>query len=323
MSDFGARLREQRKAKGFQQQEALASALETNTETVGRWERGTSEPGIYLLCQLAELGMDVGYMLWGKKTALARADLTPQEEQLVALFRSIAPSDRDVAFRIVRGLVKQTPAEAGQDDDDERGLERHRRNTESWRAIVQTAVTPERGKLPVAYESATLARAADRVMETVTVWGVGKDRLTAFTASDGEMSGFLDLDKFRSVVKSKFVPEGASPHEWAHSLWREATSSLWTAEAVESAGGIGSAVAFVAPQNPVRFDYLSPAGRVVHLHLTPMYAGSSFFGGRVDGMERSAKVFLSYESVLGEIHAVDGVNKHVSTWRKELVNNQH
>ena len=73
LRNVGLRINEERNAKGYKSQAAFAQAIETNPETVGRWERGQNEPGAYSLDLMASLGLDVAYVMTGKRSSASPA----------------------------------------------------------------------------------------------------------------------------------------------------------------------------------------------------------------------------------------------------------
>lgn len=95
----GERLKEQRTALRLSQAEA-AERVGITREHLGRCERGTAVPGGEVLAALADLGVDVGYVLTGKSGSFgaAGAALTADERELLALFREATLSAKVAAI---------------------------------------------------------------------------------------------------------------------------------------------------------------------------------------------------------------------------------
>jgi len=67
---IGARLKEERNRLGLTQ-EKFGSTAEAKPRTVGDWERGLSSPTSAQLAQLAEIGVDVTYVITGQRLSEA------------------------------------------------------------------------------------------------------------------------------------------------------------------------------------------------------------------------------------------------------------
>lgn len=103
LHELGERLHEERVANGYLAQGALAKALGgMNPETVGRWERGKSEPGAFALSLIGQLGLDVDYILTGRlgmlKGKLAVAEVERLRERGIHL--GPAGAEREVHFTL-------------------------------------------------------------------------------------------------------------------------------------------------------------------------------------------------------------------------------
>lgn len=67
---MGRRLLEERKAHGFANRVALGNALEKSDRTITNWESGNSYPDASDLLKLADMGFDLGYILFGIRQTL-------------------------------------------------------------------------------------------------------------------------------------------------------------------------------------------------------------------------------------------------------------
>jgi len=316
LQDFGARLREQRKARGFKQQEALAEALGIHPDNVGRWERGGTETGIYTLVQLMGLGLDVGYMLWGKKGVPGSQELNPAERKLVELFRDVLPADHQVVFRLLASL---RPAEGvgSADDEIDAMVERHRHNTEAWDMVLTTGQALRPGALVVPHDSFILEKAGQAGFTAGMLWAVSADRSqTVWTSSAGETRSRLDSDVYRAVEQSTLVSQGTPIDDWLAKIEAQAFGSLWREHNVVGRFTRGGEPSYraIGHESRVRFAYLAPGRRVIYVELQPLYAGPQFFGGSAFGTLET--VFFTYASILGQVEVIpSGEVLHMMTWR--------
>jgi len=88
----GERLREERERLGWSQT-TLAEYGATNLRTVGAWERGETSPNGVRLMKLAAAGVDVVYVLTGRRAA---ALLSPEETALVDNYRHSSPDSQRI-----------------------------------------------------------------------------------------------------------------------------------------------------------------------------------------------------------------------------------
>lgn len=94
----GARIREIRGSLGVGE---FALALDVNRKTVTRWEADEALPdGASLLSFQQKFGADPGWILTGKGPGL---ELTPDERELLALFRSASLSVKAAAVGALKG----------------------------------------------------------------------------------------------------------------------------------------------------------------------------------------------------------------------------
>ena len=101
------RLREWRRARGWTL-EALAAEVGTTNQTLSRYERGARSITIDLLEQLAPvLGCKPADLLPDPESVLGA-----EERDLLRRYQELAPEDRAVVQRIVRGLEGGEPEAA-------------------------------------------------------------------------------------------------------------------------------------------------------------------------------------------------------------------
>jgi transcriptional regulator with XRE-family HTH domain len=94
MSNIGERLKEQRLKAGFTQgQLAQRVGIAKGSQTL--YETGKRMPDAKYLATVAELGLDVSYIVTG---SVVDATLEPEEQQIVALYRRLD-------LRARRGIV--------------------------------------------------------------------------------------------------------------------------------------------------------------------------------------------------------------------------
>lgn len=97
---LGAALREARLARQLTQSQ-LAETLETDPETVSRFERGATLPSLVRLLGIADaLGVTLGSLL-----SVASPRATDEWEELGRSLASLPPRDRALAAAIVKTIV--------------------------------------------------------------------------------------------------------------------------------------------------------------------------------------------------------------------------
>lgn len=99
-----SRLREERKAKGLDQQE-IADALGVSIKTIGRWEKAIAIPSDKLAA-LASFGIDVLYVVTGERKAELASSLTANEVKMLGWYRVLSPVDRGVLERTAAALAE-------------------------------------------------------------------------------------------------------------------------------------------------------------------------------------------------------------------------
>jgi transcriptional regulator with XRE-family HTH domain len=127
-SGFGERFTQERVRTGLSQID-IAEKVGVSRNMIGRYERGIAKPGGEVLISLSELGMDIYYILVGRKeNESVPAVLKPDEAALIDTYRSLPDEDKSdisnfatgVAERAVRhGVNKRIRTKPKQDDDPE------------------------------------------------------------------------------------------------------------------------------------------------------------------------------------------------------------
>lgn len=101
---LGERLREERDRLGINQNE-LADIGGVKRNSQGNYERGRQNPDTAYLLAVAKVGVDVMYVLFGRRdhAVEARAGI---EAEMICSFRSLSAADQAVARRVVTGLAE-------------------------------------------------------------------------------------------------------------------------------------------------------------------------------------------------------------------------
>lgn len=105
---FSERLKEERVRAGLTQAD-LAEIADVSREMIGKYERGAAEPGSGVLVDLDRAGLDVLYVLTGRRAPRGALSLTPQEQQLLAIYSSATEPGR-AALDAVAVLVMNASA---------------------------------------------------------------------------------------------------------------------------------------------------------------------------------------------------------------------
>jgi len=108
LQSVGARLRHERERLGLSQQ-TIATKCEVSHRTQGAWEKGEQFPNAEVLGHMAEIGVDVLFVVTGRRSEPIESTLTPQEVTLLDHYRKTAParqsSLRDVAEALAQAGV--------------------------------------------------------------------------------------------------------------------------------------------------------------------------------------------------------------------------
>lgn len=106
MKTFGRRLNEERTALGLSQQEfgALGGVL-ANAQS--KYEKGSRFPRADYLTAIAIGGVDVLYLLTGKKSRF-KEELSEEETQVIENYRRLNQGDQNAITRLVSSLAEFT-----------------------------------------------------------------------------------------------------------------------------------------------------------------------------------------------------------------------
>ncbi|MFJ4392981.1 helix-turn-helix domain-containing protein [Pseudomonas soli] len=96
---IGERLREERERFGWNQEE-LGQRGGVNRNTQGKYEKGERNPDSAYLASVAEAGVDVLYVLTGRRTPVPVGDIDQESEELLQLYLKANSSDRSVLLRM-------------------------------------------------------------------------------------------------------------------------------------------------------------------------------------------------------------------------------
>jgi transcriptional regulator with XRE-family HTH domain len=109
MNTFGTRFREERRRLGLIQQE-IADATGLSKRALGSYEREERSPDAEVLIRLIDLGMDVYYVLTGKRIATT-LDLDPMLRSLLNDFERCSPEKQIEVVKYVALMAEGvTPA---------------------------------------------------------------------------------------------------------------------------------------------------------------------------------------------------------------------
>lgn len=103
MENFGDRLKEERKRLGLKQGE-LAGRVGTTNVAQSRYESGDRSPDWAYLSAVAEAGVDVLYVLTGRRNS---TELTPDEEMLLTGYRALDTKGRAGVLGMISGMTQQ------------------------------------------------------------------------------------------------------------------------------------------------------------------------------------------------------------------------
>lgn len=102
------KIRELRKEKGITQ-EQLADAVNVKKYTIGDWERNRTEPNITTLVAMADyFEVSTDYLLGRSDdtgVVQANANLTPDEEEILMLYRQMSFQDKNQLKGFAKALV--------------------------------------------------------------------------------------------------------------------------------------------------------------------------------------------------------------------------
>lgn len=101
---LGERLREERDRLGINQND-LADIGGITRNSQGNYERGRQNPDTAYLLAISGIGVDVMYVLFGRRDTAAGTQTTVENEVLNC-FRSLGPGDQIVVHRVATGLAE-------------------------------------------------------------------------------------------------------------------------------------------------------------------------------------------------------------------------
>lgn len=98
---LGERLKEERERLAFSQP-AFAALAEASKSSQASWEKETAYPNAKVLQTWARVGVDVAYVLTGKRSGDAAA-LTSDESEMLGLFRAAPLAVKAAAMGALKG----------------------------------------------------------------------------------------------------------------------------------------------------------------------------------------------------------------------------
>ncbi|PAU86312.1 hypothetical protein CK507_15835 [Pseudomonas sp. WN033] len=114
-SSFGERLKAERERLRYTQPE-FAEMVGASKRTQIGWEQGRSTPDANALAVWLEEGVDVGFLLTGKRTAAGSArDLPPDEQVLLEAYRALSATKRKAVLTDILngGKSRSVPKSGG------------------------------------------------------------------------------------------------------------------------------------------------------------------------------------------------------------------
>jgi transcriptional regulator with XRE-family HTH domain len=103
----GERLREERTRLGLNQ-ETFAQLGGITRNTQGSYEKGERNPDSVYLTAVLRAGVDVPYVLTGRRTLRALEGLNEAEEMLLRQFRTLSDYDQKAVHRIISAMAEVT-----------------------------------------------------------------------------------------------------------------------------------------------------------------------------------------------------------------------
>lgn len=108
MNGLGTRLKEERKSLGLSQQQfAAIGGVEANAQ--GKYESGERTPRSDYLTALGCQGVDVLYLLSGRRTPLRAEALTDAEREIIVHYRTLTLADQDAIGQLALSLSECLP----------------------------------------------------------------------------------------------------------------------------------------------------------------------------------------------------------------------
>jgi transcriptional regulator with XRE-family HTH domain len=114
MNGLGSRLKEERKALGLSQQDfAAIGGVEANAQ--GKYENGQRMPRSNYLCALGHSGVDVLYLLSGRRTPMEFASLSEDERAVIVHLRALTRPDQAAIGQLALSLSECSPSPSHSD----------------------------------------------------------------------------------------------------------------------------------------------------------------------------------------------------------------
>jgi transcriptional regulator with XRE-family HTH domain len=99
----GDRLREERERLALNQTDFGALA-NVSRGTQKAYEQGTNSPDLRYVAQLQEAGVDVQYVLCGRRLSLNLESLSADQSLLLEQYANLSPDDKQAARRVIGAL---------------------------------------------------------------------------------------------------------------------------------------------------------------------------------------------------------------------------
>jgi len=103
--NFGERLKEERRRLGFNQEDFGALGGVTKTTQLN-YEKGSRHPDAPYLAAIAENGVDVLYVLTGRRTPALEGSLTEEEASVLDHYRKLPAPDQAAVERLTTALAE-------------------------------------------------------------------------------------------------------------------------------------------------------------------------------------------------------------------------
>lgn len=143
MTDFNERLKAVRKEMGLTQ-EVFAERAGVSLSSQGQYERGMAEPSAAYFLNLAEMGIDMNYLLASK---FAESTKGQQLGQLQEVLNQMPPAQQAMGF-VILSLVQETVASSTATMDDAAEIWRAARvfrqflgMSQAGKSVVEVAIT--------------------------------------------------------------------------------------------------------------------------------------------------------------------------------------
>ncbi|EJG5923821.1 helix-turn-helix transcriptional regulator [Salmonella enterica] len=106
----GERLKEERKRLGFSQTD-FAQMVGASYKSQLRWEKDESSPGADALGLWAEVGLDVLYVVTGRRSQISSdiPKMSPEKQALVDAYDGMSADDRKTLLRVGESLSQPKP----------------------------------------------------------------------------------------------------------------------------------------------------------------------------------------------------------------------